>query len=559
MRRFLATLFVALLGLGGFVVWGSAGGSSQFTPLSSDLQVSIPGTFSGCRFDDPRLSTSMQAVLDLTRPSAFTLQFTGRMVGQAGPIQSAELRSLHPQTVVYTVAPGWRWSDGSPFNATDLVSWAHHAAVEPGTWSEGYRHVASMSVSPNGSTLTVVFATAYPFWNNMFRDVEAPSAPLDCSLAAFPRQPSLGVYQAVSVTATRVMLRVNPLWKGPRPGYNTVTLYASGRPAAVAMSQVSYSTFPSMVSLAYNAGLGLTNGKIASTANLVTLGFSPQSPAVGNLFVRQALAWSLTRRRLVSVVLGGMTYQEAPAPSLAISQGQLSYGQVSGIWPSDLATTTTLKDVSALPFGTSDGCGVCVNQALAEVPGLHIVNGVANRFGRPLVFRVGVGGSALDREVAESVSRTWQRGLRVRVVVVPLASSNDVVAALRQGRVDIGIYEQDTSVGFANRVLWGSTSLSTLADLGWDRTPLLQPLLAPLLANLYGTFNPSQAQSLFTQLDQIASDDVLAWPLFTVPYSLRWSPSVTGVLGSVSIAGFVNELPGWTPTPVSVLKSSANG
>ena len=46
-------------------------------------------------------------------PSAFLTTSAGNLYGENGPIASAELTSLTPETVKYTIAPNEKWSNGT--------------------------------------------------------------------------------------------------------------------------------------------------------------------------------------------------------------------------------------------------------------------------------------------------------------------------------------------------------------------------------------------------------------------------------------------------------------
>ena len=66
-------------------------------------------------------------------PSAFLTTSAGNLYGENGPIASAELTSLTPETVKYTITPNEKWSNGTSFNGNDLVGWWLRArALQPG-------------------------------------------------------------------------------------------------------------------------------------------------------------------------------------------------------------------------------------------------------------------------------------------------------------------------------------------------------------------------------------------------------------------------------------------
>jgi hypothetical protein len=169
------------------------------------------------------------------------------------------------------------------------------------------------------------------------------------------------------------------------------------------------------------------------------------------------------------------------------------------------------------------------------------------RYGRQFVVKLGAS-SALERRMAHVIAVNWSHA-GLTVAIVPCTSGVQVTARLREGALDVGLYAQDTSVGLASHVIWGSSSGSALNDIGWGGSVTFGPTLLGLETSLYANFNPSTTTSVFASIDRLASDNALAWPLFTQPYALRWTPTVTGALGSTSLSGFMNEIPSWTITP----------
>ena len=124
------------------------------------IDVSLPGPFNGCTFLDPGVTPTTDAINDLIVPSAFLTSSAGNPYGENGPIASAELTSLTPETVIYTIAPKQKWSDGTPFDGADLVGWWQRARAQRSVLSDGYRDIQTLTVSKDGLDVTGVFATA---------------------------------------------------------------------------------------------------------------------------------------------------------------------------------------------------------------------------------------------------------------------------------------------------------------------------------------------------------------------------------------------------------------
>ena len=134
---------------------------SVASTASPSLTVAIPGQFTGCTALHPLLSPSDQALLDLTSPSAFLTSVQGNLRGEGGAVVSAELSSLNPQIVTYTLDTSLRWSNGRRFGASDLISWWRDASRAHTVAAVGYRDITSLTPSANGAVVSATFKTPF--------------------------------------------------------------------------------------------------------------------------------------------------------------------------------------------------------------------------------------------------------------------------------------------------------------------------------------------------------------------------------------------------------------
>jgi ABC-type transport system substrate-binding protein len=186
--------------------------TKSITPAANTLNLSLPGPFNGCTILDPGATPTTNAILDLLRPSAFVTTSADNLVGEGGAIASAELISLKPETVVYTIAPHQHWSNGADFTGIDLVSWWLRARELASVQSDGYRDISSLVETNDGMTVTATFPKPYAEWNLLFRDVEAIGTSSGCSWSDFLARPSLGPYRVVAASANRLSLVANKAW-----------------------------------------------------------------------------------------------------------------------------------------------------------------------------------------------------------------------------------------------------------------------------------------------------------------------------------------------------------
>lgn len=520
------------------------------------LTVSVPGPFNGCSYLDAGATPTSDALGDLILPSAFQTSTSGVLYGEGGPIASAELTSLAPETVVYTIAPNQRWSDGQPFDGVDFVAWWQHAVSLASIDSDGYRDIKSMNVSDEGLTVTAVFSSPYAEWNLLFRDIEEPGAPWGCAVANLVKRPSLGAYEVESASANRVVLAMNRKWTEFPNRFGRIILTDSDSiPSSRTASFAAYSlTITHSQELALGAH-PLISGHVGTSSNVDEVSFSPDRPLTSRLLVREGLSLSLNRQAMIDKLWGAVTFSPSPANSVLFSQGQAAYPGGNGSLPvptttttSTLATTTTTSTTvpnSSGKVSTAD-CPTC---ALADfvAAGYHRgPHGLVDARGRRMTLQMVVGPGGMDHSIAESVARTWE-ALGVKVIVHAANSDTEAAADAGLGRDDVAVFSRLTltTPAFAARSFAGPAYVDSYPS--GVRSAEFTSLFDAALAN----FNPVTANGTWDKLDKLLMTSFWVRPLFTAPSLVEWSNSLNDIVGSLSVPGFLDELPGWTISPTT--------
>jgi peptide/nickel transport system substrate-binding protein len=106
-------------------------------------------------------------------PWTFTTTPDLKQVVNENLLVSAEQTSANPQTIVYEIRPEAVWNDGTPITVADFdFQWkAMNGKDCPGcnaANNSGYNQVQSITGSNGGKTVTMVFATPYADWKNLF-------------------------------------------------------------------------------------------------------------------------------------------------------------------------------------------------------------------------------------------------------------------------------------------------------------------------------------------------------------------------------------------------------
>jgi peptide/nickel transport system substrate-binding protein len=538
--------FVLVLGV---IPLALAGATAK--PSTNDnnktLTISLPGPFNGCTFLDAGATPTTDAILDLVRPSAFLTSSAGNLYGEGGPIASAELTSLKPETVVYTIAAHQVWSNFVAFTASDLVSWWEQARTLSSVKSDGYRAISSLNVTNGGLSVTAVFATPYAEWNLLFRDVEANGTSAGCAIGNLMSRPSLGPYVVTSATTSRIVLAMNKLWTlSPNRFGHIVITDSESLPSA---SHANFAGYTLDVDRTQEEALSAHPSElshIGTSSNIEELTYAPGRPLTSQLAVREALSWSLNRQAMINELWGAVTFSPSVAQSAIFSQGQTAYPGTNGAGPTgQTATTTTTLPVAGSPPGLGD-CLACALDVLKTAGFTHTARGLVQSSGAVASIRVAVGPSILDQATAELVIKRWQ-DLGFTVTSESVASDELAAAAAAHNKVDVAVIARPTMTtpSYVARSWSGPAYVDSYPS--GVRSSSLTSLYNTAITN----FNPVAANATWLSLDKAIMTSFWVRPLFTAPSLVEWSSSLAEVVGSLSVPGFLDQVTTWTISPAS--------
>ncbi|MGP4112988.1 ABC transporter family substrate-binding protein [Streptomyces sp. 4N509B] len=130
----------------------------------------LPASLNVYHHDAGQLS---QHVAQAVMPMLFTLDPEGEPAPNPDYLRSAEVTTREPrQTVVYTLRPSARWSDGEPVDAADFrAQWRALRGDDPAyaaARAAGYDRVESVTQGPGKHQVTVVFSRPYADWRSLF-------------------------------------------------------------------------------------------------------------------------------------------------------------------------------------------------------------------------------------------------------------------------------------------------------------------------------------------------------------------------------------------------------
>ena len=524
----------------------NAAAQSSVSDNARTITVSLPGPFNGCTFLDGGANPTSDAVLDLIRPSAFLTNTNGNLVGEGGSLASAELTSLQPETVVYTIAPGQHWSNGAVFDGRDLVAWWLRARDLASVQSDGYRAIRTLTLSDHALKVTAVFATPYANWNLLFRDVEARSGAPGCALSNLMVNPSLGPYRVTNVTASRIVLTMNPNWPNDPNRFGRVILTTNG--VIPSGSTTPFANYSLAVNRAQEQALSAhpsVLSHIGTSSNIEEITFAPQGPLTRSLAVREALSWSLNRQTLINQLFGAVTFSPSIAASAIFSQGQSAYPGFNGSGPSTQTTTTSVPSTSG-PVPTLVDCPTCAFNALRAAAFRHTSSGWVNADGGAFKLQLAVGPSTVDAATAALVVSQWHNA-GIAATEVDVKSDETAAQMAAANVVDAAIFARPTLTAPS----YTARSWSGPAYADTFPSGMRSSTVTAFFKSANSNFNPVAANATWLMLDQSIMTSFLVRPLFTSPSLVEWASSITGIVGSLSVSGFLDQETNWTSISIS--------
>ncbi len=478
-------------------------------------------------------------------------------------VQSAEVVSVNPQTVVYQIAPKAKWSDGVPVSAADFqYAWqsqrggATDVDGSPDSVAStlGYRDIVSVASSNKGRTVTVTFRTPYADWESLFDDLLpahiAQAVGWNHGFDRFDRSAlvSAGPWLIGKwVPGQSIVLVHNPRWWGPVPRLNRVDLEAVTDPALLAHDvstgrvQVAAPSVFDAALVSQLSALPETESSTSLGATMLQLDFNVRHAPLDSVDIRQGIAHAIDRVGIVTRVTQPLQHYAWQDSSHLFANLQPSYvDNGTGYETVDLATADTLLAAGGLVADahgtwTLHGSPVTLDLTWSEADPWSDAVG-------PLVASQLVG-AGFDVDTAPvpgpQFVDTVLPGGAFQLALVP-------VEATAYPSQLAGVYSPAASTG--------SPSLAQ------DWTGFDDPKIDALFAQAQGELSADQAGATYQQIDQDLWQDMPTLPLLAEPDLVAFSASLFGVSDDPGGLGPLWNLDNWAPlvaAPPSRAQSAA--
>lgn len=525
----------------------SGTGGSATVSLDQPWDGFNPGTPAGADSSTPTLLSSVL-------PSAYTILPNLTTVLNSDLLTGTKVTSVSPLTIQYVLNPAAVWSDGVPVSAEDFIyAWKSQRGTDLDVDSQpdqaastlGYRDVASVTGSPDGKTITVVFSQPFTDWRTLFSGMVpahiAEKVGWNHGFDTFNPAVDLsaGPYVLHSVSGGTAVLVRNPRWWGTPGTLASVTVSDIPNPSSWVAAlgsnnhMVAQPAGFNLATLNATSSLPNTESAVKPSLTFLQLEFNTIAPLTSQLAVRQAIAHAIDRNMLLAQTFGTL------APDLNVDEDHLAV---------PFANT---YEASSAASGYDKADPVAVDRLLTSVAGVGYHRGADGRYvdaaGNPLTVRMAVeSGDPWIAEVGvEIASQLRQAGITVTSVTVD--GQAGLAAAAKANSYDIALVTRSAGPFLTATDGWysedqgppgvgGSTDWSNYDD----------PAVDQLFAEASQELNPVVGGPIYAQIDDTLWDQMVALPLFQEPALLANGVQLAGVQYNSSIDGLLWNLPSWS-------------
>jgi peptide/nickel transport system substrate-binding protein len=534
---------------------GVAGGSISFGMTQSP---------SGCNPNTTAGDTAAtQLVLDPVLPSPFFLSSSGTPTPNPNLLQGgiAEVVSVKPQTIVYTLNPKAVWSDGVPITAADFTyAWEQQrgdASSDPASVADtaGYRDIRSVRGTDKGRTVTVVFRTPFADWKMLFSNL-LPAHIMEkvgwnpaCATVNPAIDLSGGPFRIASVSAQSIVLRSNPKWWGTPPNARRITVDMAADSAQLAgwvrsgHVQVALPGALTPSFLDQMTSLPGVQSQIALSSTFLQLEMASGADTQLSPDVRFAIALSVNRQALTARQADWALSSVQVATSHLYAQGQSGYEATPTTTPTTTPSPapTTSTSTSTTLIGEGGSVNFPVTPSPAQASALMVASGYSRAgtgtwhtgFAVPLTLQLAVDQSDPWAAAVAPQLRAQLESAGFTVSITPATSATAAGMLLAGGTAQLALIPCTATPFLSQSMAWYTDLLGAPGEngsqdwTGYDNSPF-----DALVTKASEELNPNDAMVDYQSADMQLWDDVVALPLFTEPNALITSRRISGVVAT---------------------------
>ena len=484
-------------------------------------------------------------ILDQVWPSVYIVQPSLKPVLDKQVVTSAKMTKANPPTIVYTINPKAKWSDGVPISAQDFVyNWQAQSGspkfkdlggkpFEPASTS-GYSQIKSVSGSNGGKTVTVVFSKPFGDWKGLF----SPMIPAHISKKVgftngwstfgAAEKVSGGPFQIQSYAKGSDLVEVpNPHYWGPKPHLSRLVfrfiLDDSQQPPAIQNGEVNMvnPALPGLDFFDSLKGIGGFKTVVQPGLEFQHIDFNQANPYLAKASVRHAIAYGTNRAQIAGRTGGEILHSLAPLDNHIYMSTQPQFKDVSGIYSKfDPTLAKKMLQQSGMKMG-SDGY---FHPTFGPQKGKDFSLNISTTTGVPV------------RSDIEQLFKADMKAVGVKINIVNYTANKLFGTIGPKGEFDLIEFAWVNSpFASGNQSIYCSFTNKSLCGNNWDH--YADPKVDSLFDKALTTVNPEQATILYNKVDGLLWKDMATLPLFQQPQLFGWSTKFANVVPNTSSIG----------------------
>ncbi|GIH10895.1 hypothetical protein Rhe02_89620 [Rhizocola hellebori] len=424
-------------------------------------------------------------------------------------MDSVEITSKSPMTVVYKIKKEAVWNNGDPVSADDFIyTWKVQNAKDcplckPAT-TAGFSSVDTLTGSDGGKTVTMVFKDPYPDWQGLFVPLypgkfAATKGDLATSFTWLEQNVptySAGPYKIDKYESNFALTLVpNDKWWGAKPPldkviFRIITKDSELIPAMRNREINVMAPIPTADLVAQAKELSDSHWYLGKNLSWEHIDLNLKNPVLADKALRQAIFTAIDRQAIIDKTVGQYAPGTKPIGSHNFVPGMTAY--------KDLVESTGQGK------GNIEGAKKILTDAGYKIEGGKLLTKAGTAV--PTLRMRHTTGNQLRKDTCELVAESLKKlGIDVKV-----EQTDDLGGTLTKGDFDIMIFAWVLSplrIGGAKQ-LWHSTSASNYGK--W-----VNPESDKLLEEAAKTVGDDpKAHELINQADALMSADAYVLPLF---------------------------------------------
>ncbi len=500
-----------------------------------------------------------QQIMDCLWPQIFSYDGNYETNLDTAVISQAELISIDPQKVQYTIASNAAWSNGIPITVSDFVyNWKAHVGIGLDSGNKpyqvvqqpGYNDIASIEPMQNNKIFTVTFIKPFADWESLFSNL-VPSQvaqKVGWSTGFTNVSPATEVSAGPFVISGYVpnqslTLTVNKKFNGTKP--HIARLIFKVYPSAQTMLQAVESNQAQLTVGQYSpltvANLNKINALNVETHKslaAVMMTYNPAVPVFATSQLRQAISSLIDYNQLASDTEGLYNPGAFPLTNMIFAQNQSGYTNDAG----NLASPNTPE----------------LTQMLATAGLSYNSQGVLVFNNQPVSFTLGYDSNDMLQTTAASNLQAQFRDAGINVTLTPYQNSGTEQTAIQANnfqmtieKVTLNPYASYSTASLTQDQIYNQPNGSWPIGQGVNPSVVEKttPQISTLIDQADSSLNTLKSPDLYQQADQLLWATYLTVPLFEEPFSIvtnnllqnvQFNPSEFGPFSSVSNWAVVN-------------------